>query len=132
MTSPEVASPVRLTVLALALSACAPGQRVGALTVATVALATCDWRQTSALSDEGRWDVRAPDGNLYVERDPLLGMRPSPGTLAAGWFAGSAAMVAVGASPLPTWLKYATIGAVAAFEAVEVARVSPAAGVCGR
>ena len=71
-----------LILIALMLSACATEQRVGALTFAAMALSACDVDQTVAVSDAGRWDLRAPSGKLYAELNPLLGATPSPRKLA--------------------------------------------------
>ncbi|HEY8924291.1 MAG TPA: hypothetical protein VIU64_07915 [Polyangia bacterium] len=118
-------------VVLLALSACTTGQRVGALAAGAMVLTACDYRQTTALSDGGRWDVRSPSGGHYQELNPLLGREPSPAAMAVYAAAAEASIAAVAASRLPAWAKYAALGLVAAAEAVEVARAAPAAGACG-
>ncbi len=122
---------MNIIILLAVLSACTVNQRVGMLTAGAMALTTCDYRQTTTLSDGGRWDVRSPSGGHYQEMNPLLGHDPTPTAMTVYAATAEVGIVAIGASRLPTWGKYATLGLVVAAETVEVARVAPVAGACG-
>lgn len=122
---------MKATILLALLSACTVNQRVGVLAASAMVLAACDYRQTVALSDGGRWGVRSPSGGHYQELNPLLGHEPSIAVLTAYAAGAETAIVAGAASRLPAWVKYAALGLVIAVETVEVARVAPVAGVCG-
>lgn len=122
---------MNLAVLLAVLSACTVNQRVGVLTAGAMVLTACDYHQTTALSDGGRWDVRSPSGGHYQEMNPLLGHEPSTTAMTVYAATAEAGIVAIGASRLPTWAKYTALGLVVAVETVEVARVAPVAGICG-
>ncbi len=122
---------MKTIVLLTTLSACTVNQRAGVLTAGAMALTVCDYRQTTALSDGGRWNVRSSSGGHYQELNPLLGHEPSATAMTVYAATVEPGLVAVGASRLPTWAKYAALGLVVAAETVEVARVAPVAGVCG-
>lgn len=122
---------MKAAVLIAVLSACTVNQRVGVLAAGAMALTACDYRQTATLSDDGRWDVRSPSGGHYQELNPLLGHEPTTTAMTIYAAAAEAGIVAVGASRLPAWAKYAALGLVVAAEMVEVVRVAPVAGICG-
>lgn len=131
---------MRTIILIAALSACAPTQRLGRFEAAMVSVLTasamvaiaCDYRQTMTFSNDGRWDVAAPNGGTYVERNPLLGTTPSTRVLMVDVVVGEGAVAAVALTRIPTWLKYTVLGATVLTEAIEVARAAPSSGVCGR
>ncbi len=122
---------MKAAVLLAVLSACTINQRVGVFAAGAMVLTACDYRQTMALSDGGRWDVRSPSGGHYQEMNPLLGHEPSTTAMTIYVATAEAGIVEVGVLRLPTWVKYAALGLIVAAETVEVARVAPVAGVCG-
>lgn len=119
-------------VVCATLSGCTTGQRLAVLSGGAVALTACDVRQTLAVSHDGHWDQPAPDGNLYREGNPVLGPTPSANVIVGSALLLGAAVAWVATTDeLPTWSKYALVGALAAGEGYEVSRMTPMVGICG-
>lgn len=125
---------MRAAVLALTLASCAYERHaLTTLAVYDMSMTLCDGNQTTWASDGGRWDRMIDPTHRAIETDPLLGATPSIATVQAVTAGGIVGAFAVRVAPLPRWVQWIALGAIAAAETFVVVdtRRTTHSPICG-
>lgn len=120
-----------IRLIPLLLLACTTQRYHTAMVTEVTGVIVCDYFQTRwASGGEWHWDRLVGNGNLYAEKNPLLGLRPSGTTIA--FASGSAVLLtlAIYTLPLPNWFKTTYFTGVGLVETANVSKQNHH-GICG-